>query len=906
MSTAAPTISFSGLASGLDTTSIISQLTTTAQLPITQLNTQITGYNSQLTDWQTLNTNLAALQTAVTTLSNQSSYNVPSASSSSPAAATITTQVGAALGSHALTVNQLAAAQEVVSTSQSSGTTALGQTGSFTINGKTVQINTSDALADVASKINAAGAGVNAAVVNVGTNDYRLTLTSTQTGTINSIAAADSGGTILSSLGLLQTGAAGIRQSVSYTQGGTAYAGAASLTLSSATQFIGSLLGIAAGTAPSGTFHLSNGKTGAGNAADIAVNLNSDSLTSIANSINKAGISGISAEVVTVPDANGNLDRLHQLRIVSSGSVPAVPSTATAAIPGLNISSTFGGSLTVDGQTVTLSGRSNTVSQIQTAIQATTGNSGITAALSGSNLVLTDPSGNPITATLTSLSAYTGLRNDGAFSNPTVANGSPAGPATTNFTDTSGILATVGILQNAYTQTVTAAQDAKFNIDGLNLTRSTNTINDVIPGATIGLVSGSQAAPATTTLNITQNTASVIQAVTTFTSAYNAVQDFVTNENKFTPPSTTASGATGSSPALFGNATLTQIQQTLSQALTAVSGTNTLQSIGVTLNQANDLTVDSNALTTALQADPNAVSNLFGLSGTSDSSSIQFVKGSAKSAASSGVGYAVAITQPATQAGGTAGTASGSGAVSAAPETLAFGGSLFPSSVSLTIPQGSTIQQTAALINATSSLNSQIYASVNASNHLVIASQSYGSNTGFSVSSNAAASTSNSGIGPSLSVTSGKDVTGTINGEAAAGTGRTLTGLVGDAHAEGIQLLITATAASPPGGVTGHVTLTHGVADGLSAALTRILDPMNGSVIGAENGINSQVSSAQAQIVQIQTTVGTYKAYLTQLFSDMETRVSALQAQGSAFTAAFGGSSSSSSGTASATKSPGG
>ena len=798
MSTAAPTISFSGLASGLDTTSIISQLTTTAQVPITTLNTQITGYNAQITDWQTLNTNLAALQTAVSSLSSLATTNVPTTSSSNPAAATITGQVGAAVGSHSLSISQLAQAQEVVSASQSSGTTALGQTGSFTLNGKTVQINSGDALQDVASKINAAGAGVTASVINVGTNDYRLTLSSTQTGTANSIAAADTGGTVLSSLGVIQTGTGAVRQGISYTQGGTAYTGAASLTLSSATQSVGSLLGIAAGSAQSGTFHISNGGTG----ADIAVNLNSDSLTTIANAINQAGVSGVSAEVVTVPDANGNLDRLQQLRIVGTGS------TAPA------------------------------------------------------------------------------------------------------FTDTSGILATIGVLQNSYTDTVAQAKDAKFNLDGLDLTRSTNTVNDVIPSASISLLSagtpattGTAAVPATTTLSVSQNTAAIVQAVSSFATAYNTVQDFVTNENKFTPPTTTSGGTAGTNPALFGNTTLTQIQQTLSQALTAVSGTNTLQSIGVTLNGSNDLAVDSNALTTALQSDPNVVTNLFGLSGTSDSASIQFVKGSVKSAASSGTGYAVAITQPATQASGNAGTAATAGATSSAPETLTFGGTLFPSAAKLTIPAGSTLQQTAALINATSSLNTQIYASVDAGNHLVISSQAYGSNTGFSVSSDTAASGTNSGIGPSLTVSYGKDVAGTINGEAATGTGRTLTGSSTDTHASGIQLFVSAITAAPAGGVSGHVTLTHGVADGLSAALSQILDPTSGSVIGAENGLNAQISSAQDQITQIQTTVDNYKAYLTQIFSDLETRVSALQAQGSAFTAAFGGSSSGSSASSSSASS---
>ena len=898
MSSAAPTISFSGLASGLDTTNIISQLTATAQLPITSLNKQITGYNSQVADWQSLNTNLAALQSAVKTLSNQATLSVPATASSNPLAATITAQVGATLGSHSLSVSQLATAQEIVSTSVSSGTTALGQTGSFTLNGKTIQINTSDALTDVASKINAASAGVNANVVAVGTNDYRLTVTSAQTGAANSIAASDSGGTVLSGLGLLQAGPAVARQAISYTQGATAYTGAASLTLTDATKSVGSLLGITAGAAQSGTFHLSNGSTGAGNEADIAINLNTDSLSAIANAINKAGVQGISAEVITVPDANGNLNRVHQLRIVGVGTSPT-PSTATAAGPSLSASSTFGGSVTVNGQAVTLTGNANSVSQLQTAIQATTGNAGVTATISGSSLVLTDPAGAPITATTTTLQSFLGGVNKGALANPTIANGAPGTATTPAFTaDPNGILSTLGVTQEPYTQIVTQAQDAKFNLDGLDLTRGTNTINDAIPSASLTLLSGTVATPATTTLNVTQNTASTVQAVSKFTAAYNAVQDFITSENKFTPPTNTTLGAAGISPLLFGNPALTQIQQTLSSALSAVSGKNTLASIGVSLNASNDLTVDANALTTALQTDPNVVSNLFGLSGTSDSSSIQFIKGSAKSGATTGTGYTVAITQAATQTTGAAGTASTG--PSSLPETLTFAGSLFPGSVGLTIPKGSTVQQTAALVNSTSSLNVGIYASVNAANRLVISSQNYGTGSTFTVGSDTAASASNSGIGTSLSVTGGVDVAGTINGEAASGTGRTLTGNAGDKHIDGVQLLVTATAASP---TAGQITVTHGIADSLAVALSQVLDPSTGAVAGAENGLNSQVAAAQAQITKIQTTVDDYKKYLTLLFSQMETRVSKLQAQGSAFTAAFGSTSSNSSNNGSTTKS---
>lgn len=774
-----PTINFSGLASGIDANAIISQLATVAQKPITLLQGKDDGYNAQLSSWQSFNSQLSSLQTTANALNDPATYKTISASSSNSAVAAVSTAVGATPGNYSLTVTQLAQAQKVVSSSIASGSTALGKTGSFTLNGKTIQVNSTDALTDVAVKINAAKSGVSATVVNVGPNDSRLTLTSNQTGKANTIAASDSGGTVLGDLGLINAGVSSIRQSVSFTQSSTTYTGAGSLTLSSATQAIGGLLGITSGSVPSGTFHLSNGGSGTGNEADIALNLDSNSLTDLAGAINQAGISGISAQVVTVPDANGNLNRLHQLEIVSSsGAAPT-------------------------------------------------------------------------------------------------------------FTDPNGLLGTIGILQNQFTNTISNAKDAQFNIDGLDLTRSTNSVSDVIPGATVKLLSGTAASPGTTTLSISQNTDSIVQAVNNFASAYNGIQDFITAQNKFTPPTDLKAGVAGASAPLFGDSTVSQIQQQLAQTLTAVSGTTTLQSIGVTLDQTGHLNVDANALTQALQADPNSVSGLFGLSGTSDSTDIQFVQGGPKAVATSGAGYAVNVTQPATQAGVQAGAAGA--APSAAPETLTFGGALFPAGVKLTLPIGSTLQDSVNLINQTSSLNTRLYARIDSGSHLVLASQSYGAGTGFSVSSDKSADSTNSGIGSLLTAATGVAVQGTINGEPATGNGRTLTGNAGNAHTEGIQLLVTAITPSPSGSATGHITVTHGIADSLSKALTQILDPINGSIIGAENGLNSQISDTQDQIAKIQTEINDYKDYLTQVFSQMETRISALKSAGDAFNAQVAG-----------------
>ncbi len=880
---------FSGLASGIDTSSIITQLTTVAQKPIKLLQGKDDDYNGQLASWQQFNASLSSLQSAARALNSPATFSAATATSSNAAIASITTLPGAALGSHSLTVTQLAQAQKVVSGSVTSGSTALGQSGSFTLNGRTVSVSSTDALTDISVKINAAQAGVSATVVNVGPGDFRLTLTSNQTGTANTIAASDTTGGILGGLGVLSGGSSSIRQSLSGAQNGKTLSGAASLTLGSATQAVGTLLGIAAGRAPTGSFQISNG---AGASATVppaggTLDLNTASLADVANAINKAGVPGISAEVVTLPDVNGNLYRIHQLQIVDSSVTAATPSTATAAGNSLLASDTFSGALTVNGQTVSLTGNTTTLAQLNTALQGTAGNSGITATISGGSLVLTDPSGGAITATTTGLHNWTGGTLDrGALGAAAIANGSPSAPTQLAFTDTNGLLGTLGVLQNSFTRTVATAQDAKFNLDGLDVTRSSNTVGDIIPGAAIKLLSGTPAVPGTTSLSVSQNSDTIVQAVSAFTGAYNAIQDFITAQNKFTPPTDTKAGVTGTSSPLFGDTTLTRIQNQLSQALTAVSGKTTLESIGVTLDQNGHLNVNSSALTQALQTNPQSVANLFSTSGAADSSDIQFVAAGPKTASTSGAGYAVAVTQPATQSAGTAGTA-GTGP-SSAPETLTFAGALLPAGVKLTLPTGSTLSDTVRLINNTSSLSSQVYARIDSGNHLVIASNRYGSTTGFSVSSDSAATGTNSGIGPTLTVQYGANVQGTINGEPATGTGRTLTGNAGNAHTEGLQLLVTATAASPAGGITGHAAVTHGVADSLGGTLTQILDPINGAVIGAEKSLNAQITDTQDQIQKIQNQVSTYQDYLTQLFSQMETRVSALQSQGSAFASAVG------------------
>ncbi len=788
----APVATFSGLSSGIDTAGIITQLQTVAQAPIKGLQNTETGYTDSLTAWQDLNSRLSSLQTATNVLTQAGTFKSVSGTSTNTLAASFTANAGATISDHSLTVNQLAQAQKVVSTSQSSGSIALGLAGTFNLNGKSITTTASDTLGDIAVKINAAGAGVSANVVAVSSGDFRLTLTGGATGAANAFSAADSGaGTVLAKLGVV-SGASAIRQT---TTPGAGQTGAASLALSSATQTIANVLGLPA-TPPPAHSQVSINNT------NVDIDLNTDSLSTIANKINGAQIAGVSAQVVAVPDANGtvNAGSKQQLQIVSSNK---------------------------------------------------------------------DASGNAVAPT---------------------------------FGDSQQILATLGVVQQGYTNVISTAKDAKFNLDGLDLTRASNIISDAIPSSTIKLLSGSAAAPATSTLSVAQNTDSTVAAVTSFVNAYNGIQDFVTLQNQFTPSSTTADGTASGTNPLFGDSTIASIQNTLSQTLSAVSGNTTLEDIGITYDSTGKLQVNTSTLTNALQNDPTKVANLFGQTGQSDNASVTFVSATNKTVATAGSGYAVQLTQAATQASGTASVAQTS-ANTGAPETLTFGGTLFTSPVSLTLTTGNTLQDTVNQINSNSQLNGKIYASVDsASGKLQLSAQTYGAGNGFSVLSNLAASSSNSGIGDgttgSTTVTDGTDVAGTINGETAVGKGRTLTGSAGNATTQGLSLLVSASpadiAAAPSYNASthsasfGHVSLVHGVADGLGTALTQILDPTQGAIIGAENSLNSQISDTQAQITKLQDQISTYTDYLRQTFSAMETRVSQLQAQGSAFAAQIG------------------
>jgi flagellar hook-associated protein 2 len=138
-------------------------------------------------------------------------------------------------------------------------------------------------------------------------------------------------------------------------------------------------------------------------------------------------------------------------------------------------------------------------------------------------------------------------------------------------------------------------QDAKLTVDNRPFDSASNTITTAIPGVSFQLVSSD---PSTTVqVQVTNDNSSIETAFSNLVSAYNkVVGDIGTQEGN---------DSSGNPEPLYGNTVLSQIQSSLSLALTSgtASGTvSNLYQLGISVNSDGTLALD----TTTLDAELNS------------------------------------------------------------------------------------------------------------------------------------------------------------------------------------------------------------------------------------------------------------------------------------------------------------
>lgn len=143
-----------------------------------------------------------------------------------------------------------------------------------------------------------------------------------------------------------------------------------------------------------------------------------------------------------------------------------------------------------------------------------------------------------------------------------------------------------------------SARDADLRVDGIAVTRPTNSIADLIPGVRLDLV---RAVPGTTvTVAATRDTAGLASAVADLGDALNALHDL---------NATLTRGASNGEPAgaLAGDATVRGLQRQLGGLTVGAGG---LSSVGLTTQRSGQVSVDTARLAKALESDPDGVEAL--------------------------------------------------------------------------------------------------------------------------------------------------------------------------------------------------------------------------------------------------------------------------------------------------------
>lgn len=440
-----------------------------------------------------------------------------------------------------------------------------------------------------------------------------------------------------------------------------------------------------------------------------------------------------------------------------------------------------------------------------------------------------------------------------------------------SFVDADQGLETLGVLQRGFGNPMVSAQDAEFKLDGISLTSASNTVTTVIPGATLTLLKANETTPETSTLTLSRDTAQIKQKINEFVEAYNAVNQFVKNNTQF-DKDTFASGG------LFGDTTVQGIDAQLAASLfsnpTGLTGSITnLTQLGFTFSSEGQLTLNEATLDTALANNIAGVSNLFRAVGSSANAQIQFVSSTSKTRPSGSSGYAVVIDQVATR------HALRGEMAQAAPlleqEIMTFNGTAFGNnSYELFLDAGMTQAQIVDRINNDAKLKDLVSATLDGGK-LALTAKKFGTPGTFTAVSNRAAAGDTSGWGTNEVLVQGVDVSGTINGETAIGSGQMLTGSPENANTEGLQFLYTGNAT----GAVGSLVFTKGMSPIFTDLIGTFTDVVSGILTATDKSITDQIKSMDESIGDLQTRLGQKQVSLRLRFAKMEQAISQLQSQ---------------------------
>lgn len=159
---------------------------------------------------------------------------------------------------------------------------------------------------------------------------------------------------------------------------------------------------------------------------------------------------------------------------------------------------------------------------------------------------------------------------------------------------------------------VQSAQDAQLTVNGIAITRGSNTLTDVIDNVTLTLTGESNT---TQSLTVDRDLDPAKTAIQNLADAYNKVMDQIDTLSGYDETNKTFGD-------LYGDSSLrglrNQLRQVLGQEVTGLGNFSRLLDFGVEFDVTGRMTIDDSKLTNALNSDWASVANFFADSGATE------------------------------------------------------------------------------------------------------------------------------------------------------------------------------------------------------------------------------------------------------------------------------------------------
>jgi flagellar hook-associated protein 2 len=190
--------------------------------------------------------------------------------------------------------------------------------------------------------------------------------------------------------------------------------------------------------------------------------------------------------------------------------------------------------------------------------------------------------------------------------------------------ETGSVLSSLGLTDTDgnIANELTAAQSAIIVIDGVEITRDSNTISDALDGITLDLYGAEEGT--TLTVEVDTDLSAVKDGITALVDAYNDVREYLlTQQNMGTEDSDDEDTSTS---ALFADSLLRQISTSISTALNYSYGETSIATLGLSFDENNKLVLDEDVLDDALISSLDDVKSLLSFNMESSSTDLSILR----------------------------------------------------------------------------------------------------------------------------------------------------------------------------------------------------------------------------------------------------------------------------------------